>query len=334
MKSILSGKYYIIHNTYGRSVKHIVSFYDADKFDVCFLWYKTGKKVVNRFRKRSIKRYKTFSIEHAREIKSSDIDIMNLTSDNDIYHHMNKTKCDAYRRDVVTVKQFPTYVKLCYSMTVRKKGYVDKDDKLFERGERYKGKDDASISRTKSKIFEYAFCNPWNYFITLTIDKEKFDRYNLKEYKKSLAKFLDNKKQRDKRYHDVKYLLIPEFHKDGAVHMHGLIMGVDKSVFQTNEHGYLDWNDYSEKFGFCSLSPIENHEATARYITKYISKDVATTVTECNARMYYCSQGLKVADKIVSFDNATLTDYDYKADFWGVKTIENEDYLAYIDQIV
>ena len=36
-----------------------------------------------------------------------------------------------------------------------------------------------NISRAKSKVFEYAYCNHWDYFITLTISPDKYDRYDL-----------------------------------------------------------------------------------------------------------------------------------------------------------
>ena len=70
-------------------------------------------------------------------------------------------------------------------------------------------------------------CNPWEYFVTLTIDPAKYDRYNLKEFHKHNAQFVRdyNKKHGAK----IKYLIIPEQHKDGAWHEHGLFLGIPQS---------------------------------------------------------------------------------------------------------
>lgn len=44
---------------------------------------------------------------------------------------------------------------------------------------------DNSISRTRSKIYEYAICNDFEYFVTLTLNSEKMDRSNIDEYIKN-----------------------------------------------------------------------------------------------------------------------------------------------------
>lgn len=36
-----------------------------------------------------------------------------------------------------------------------------------------------SLSRSRNKVFEYAYCNDWEYFVTMTLDKTKYDRYDL-----------------------------------------------------------------------------------------------------------------------------------------------------------
>ena len=51
----------------------------------------------------------------------------------------------------------------------------------------------------------------------------------------------------------------------------------------------------SKKFGFCDLEFVCNPEAVSKYITKYINKDLATSVTELNAHLYYHSRGLQTA---------------------------------------
>ncbi|NLZ55007.1 MAG: hypothetical protein GX892_18040, partial [Thermoanaerobacteraceae bacterium] len=78
-----------------------------------------------------------------------------------------------------------------------------------------------SISRSRSTIFEYSMCNEFEYFVTLTLDKKKYDRYDLDAYIKDLGQYIRNLRRKYKA--DIQYLLIPELHKDGAWHLHGLI---------------------------------------------------------------------------------------------------------------
>ena len=146
-----------------------------------------------------------------------------------------------------------------------------------------------NLVRLKGKVFDYAMCNDFEYFVTLTIDRNLCDRYDLSGYKKRLGKFLNNYKVR--RAVDVKYLLIPEFHKDGAVHMHGLIAGIPADDLIVNEHGYLDWPPYSQRFGYFSCSPVRDRERCAKYITKYITKEL--NAMPKGSQILMVSKGLK-----------------------------------------
>lgn len=171
---------------------------------------------------------------------------------------------------------------------------------------------DENISRAKSRIFEIAYCNPWKYFLTLTIDPRKYDRHDLKKYHKDLTQWLRDYNKRNGTA--IKYLLIPEMHKDGSWHMHGFLMGLPDEQLETNANGYLDWPAYREKFGYCSIDPIRNHEAVAKYVTKYISKNLQDCIKEMNAHMYYCSKGLEKAREVkkgtLSGNNVPKWDYE------------------------
>jgi len=168
-----------------------------------------------------------------------------------------------------------------------------------------------NIYRARNKVFEYALCNDWEYFVTLTISNEKFDRYNLGDYYSKFSRWLRyySKKNNIK----IDYLFIPEKHKNGAWHLHGLLKGLPVDYLKRNEYGYLDWLDYKEKFGYISIDTIKNKERCASYITKYISKDLGECVSEYNAKLYYCSRGLKkakiikkgtmLADMVPDFEN-------------------------------
>ena len=155
-----------------------------------------------------------------------------------------------------------------------------------------------SISRTKRIIWEYAMCNVWEYFVTLTLDAEKVDRYDLKSvYEKFRGMMLQINASVTNddwgRQKKIEYVLIPEFHKNGAVHFHGLMRGFHKTDIRTNEHGHLEWRHWREGFGFCNMQKIKDANAVAAYVTKYITKDMRNTVKERGAHTFYASHGLK-----------------------------------------
>lgn len=99
---------------------------------------------------------------------------------------------------------------------------------------------------------------------------------------------------------DIQYILIPEQHKDGAWHMHGLINGLPLNQLVKNDNGYLEWPKYSKRFGYMSLGEIKDKLAVSKYITKYITKNMYNEcgVSERNKKTYYASRGLKKAEKI------------------------------------
>lgn len=184
-----------------------------------------------------------------------------------------------------------------------------------------------NISRARSKIFEYAYCNQWDYFVTLTISPEKYDRHDFKTYIKDLGRFINNYNT----HHGSKifYLLVPEQHKDGAWHVHGLISGILPKHLCINEYDYLDFPMYAKKFGYCSLSPVDNHEAISKYITKYVSKDLLSR--SLGERCYYCSRGLKKAVLLYQFENIDPDfiewDFEHEDGYCKSAMVDNLDFM-------
>ncbi len=129
-----------------------------------------------------------------------------------------------------------------------------------------------SMRRARQAVFDIARLNDFFHFITWTLDGEKIDRYNPHEVSKKLKYFLDNMSRRK----GLKYLVIPEHHKDGALHMHGLVAG-DYKLTNTGKHtkgGQPIYNMPDWSLGFSTAIPLDNQkERIANYITKYISKD-------------------------------------------------------------
>ena len=165
---------------------------------------------------------------------------------------------------------------------------------------------DSNFSRARNMVLQYALCNPWEYFFTGTLAQQKMDRYDLDTYAARL---------------------VPEHHKDGAWHIHGLVHGLPESVVSPFlppaprhliEGGFLNWPDYQEKFGFCSLAPIRDPIATAYYITKYVSKDLARRSQDLGKHLYFHSRPLQKAEKASEvylyqpqLDMVCVNDYDF-----------------------
>lgn len=201
-----------------------------------------------------------------------------------------------YIDNYYNIKQYNEDIyKLTYcKMPIKRAGFEDKTNYKRSRDVNDE-KLSNNIARARAMVFEYAICNDFKYYVTLTLNKDLHDRYDLKKFIKRLGQFIRN--YRRKYGADIQYLLIPERHKDGAWHMHGLIKGVPEEHLSINKNGYLDWQAYSKRFGFISLDKIKNKEAVSKYITKYVSKsfDKAGGVTEKESKLYYCSRGLKKA---------------------------------------
>lgn len=195
----------------------------------------------------------------------------------------------------ITVKKFGDRYKLTLQKTAGRGTHVPS---LFREAPAApnEGKLANSVSRTRATVYELALCNPWEHFVTLTLDGEKQDRYDLHGWRKRFVQFLRNYQ----RVHgfELRYLLLPEQHKDGAWHMHGLFHGLPPGELVKNEYGYLTWPAYAKRFGFFSVSAVKSAERVSAYVTKYITKDVAVRNAELGAHLYYASNFLLRAETL------------------------------------
>ena len=163
-----------------------------------------------------------------------------------------------------------------------------------------------SVSRTRNRVFEIAACNSFDWFGTFTLDKEKYDRYDLSKFRKDFAQFLrDERKRTGAR---IEYLLIPERHQDGAWHMHGLLRGLpadalfpfdERAPRKLRDGGYFNWPRYQRRFGFCSFGAIRDQAKVAGYVTKYIAKGLDERSEDKDVHLYFASRGLARAEQIM-----------------------------------
>lgn len=190
-------------------------------------------------------------------------------------------------------------------------------------------RDRANLIRARRRVYELCACNSWDWFCTFTLRPE-YDRSDLAQWRKDFSQWLRNVRRLTGCC--VQYVLVPEQHKNGCWHMHGLFRGlpVDEigafapadigsdvtdertkvlKAAQLNSRGYKCWRRYNKRWGYCSLAAVRDPQACARYISKYISKQFDGTpdkLREISAalrsgqHLYYASQGLQGAETVAA----------------------------------
>lgn len=83
---------------------------------------------------------------------------------------------------------------------------------------------DASRRRARRKIFDYIICNDFDMFVTLTLDAKLIDRNDYGAIIKRLNTWLGNRVKRK----GIRYIGVPEYHKNGGLHFHFAVNGADK----------------------------------------------------------------------------------------------------------
>lgn len=173
-----------------------------------------------------------------------------------------------------------------------------------------------SLSRTRRLIRDYILCNRFQYFCTFTFSDCRVDRSDLPALSKALRVFFKN--FRNRYAPDFKYLIVPERHKNGTWHFHGLVSGIPKEEFVVpetitwrdpdtnrlkripNTKGYIRWYRYSVRFGHFDCSLIKHYDACAAYVSKYITKALSDQVK--GSHLFFKSQDLKLPDLVFDED--------------------------------
>lgn len=256
------------------------------------------------------------------------------------------TIASGQRNDVFNVYAYGDTIKIVYIKNGKKFKNPDevsnfKKDETKTLTEKEKNlRFSQSISRSKARIFELAMCNEFRFFCTFTQDKTKRDRFDLFEFRKDFSQFIRNQNRFRAENEKIKYLLIPEQHKDGAWHMHGLLQGLTKNdlkeftlkdnipkrikdQIRKGERVY-DWLKYRNSFGFFTCTEIKDTGACARYITKYVSKDLQRTVHESGEHLFFTSKGLKGREVILKncHEQCPVSEWDFENDYVKVKEVE------------
>lgn len=211
-----------------------------------------------------------------------------------------------------------------------------KDEKRFN----------SNIRRIVRTTFDLCAMNKFDYFMTVTINGKKHNRADLESLYSSLSKYFDNYKQRKSKY--FKYLCLPELHADKQnYHFHCLVSGVsnnDLIDFSELEHipkkiklklfngeNVFMWQGIEDSFGFNSLIyTYGSQENIAKYMTKYISKNIYMQKNFCNIKLLrHSSKLVKPIKKYIplNFNAENYKVYDTEYGFISRLPLETFNYL-------
>ena len=162
------------------------------------------------------------------------------------------------------------------------------DHEVKHDGSSVERKEKENRSRAVQRVYDYAKCNDFNWFVTLTVSADKCNRYDygackdvLGAYRKYLCRI------------GCSYIFVPEMHKDGAWHFHGLVSKELPVSPAYKKDGYMIHDVYwanNYDIGFSTATKINDSKRTATYIAKYLTKEMSVPK---GCKRYWCSNGLK-----------------------------------------
>jgi hypothetical protein len=179
--------------------------------------------------------------------------------------HNGKLKLYPDGRNSLTVASKPIFLEAGYELV----GEKEKIPKPKNMGNEVRSD---NLRRARQTVMDIARLNGFKWFVTWTLDAKLIDRYDPKAISRKVKTFLGNMVKR----RNAMYLLIPELHRDGAIHMHGLLSGdfIMEDSGHKRKSGQRVYNMPDWKFGFSTAIEIDdNVGAISRYIAKYISKN-------------------------------------------------------------
>ena len=172
-----------------------------------------------------------------------------------------------------------------------------------------------NLYRTKMNIVDLIYHNglkePWQYFVTLTFNPGEVDSLDYDVVVKAMRKWIDNMQHQNP---GMSYVMTPELHKSGRVHWHGVFKNVPNwNLVQARtpsgrlikKNGLQIYNLTNYKYGYTTVSEIQNQEAVSVYVSKYITKDL---IDKAYKKRYWCSRDLeKPPIEYAQLDEESLT---------------------------
>ena len=222
------------------------------------------------------------------------------------------------------------------------------------------------LKRAKDKVYNIAVLNEFKYMVTFTVDcnntvyKSGFNAKDSALTMRKVSKWLNHQVERI----GLKYILIPEYQKNGSIHCHALVndcftfvdsgcvmyrnrpykietligMGVKESNIKRHKTVY---NISEWKFGYSTAVKLDNQlERVSRYVTKYIVKGGEKIF----GKYYWSSKNIKRKPDVMYFD---VVDFDgipgkkfkpfgspYKFQYLSNISMSDEEFSTYSDEIL
>ena len=168
---------------------------------------------------------------------------------------------------------------------------------------------DRARRRAAARVRDIALCNDFAYFVTLTLDARQIERYDIKPVLAKMRVWLDNRVRRK----GLKYVLVPEHHKDGAIHFHGFFSADGAEMADSGtlslpgekkprkprsaaeraawcaQGAHVVYNVCDWALGFSTAIPVYGeYGAAVAYCCKYVGKEGA----KIGGRWYYSGGAL------------------------------------------
>ena len=161
-----------------------------------------------------------------------------------------------------------------------------------------------SINRTHRILKDYILTNDFTHFFTLTISPDYCDRYDDTLVQTKVKIWLNN----IRRHSSLGYIVVPERHKDGALHFHGVM--TDPTTLNLYDSGHTDssgriiYHTKAYKMGFHDFTEIGDINAVSQYVRKYLSKQFYSR--EKFKKRFWASRNLKKPEIIHNVDISDL----------------------------
>ena len=221
----------------------------------------------------------------------------------------------------------------CYNPFTEKiqRVYTDVDEWAIERKKEHSLY--SSLNRTRSALYMYARQCNWEYFITLTYSPDMIEnRYDFSLCMKKCSRWIRNCQNRKAK--ELLYLLVPEQHKDGAWHIHGLLCNTTGLTFTDSGKRYdgkIVYNLDDWKLGFSTATKVTDTYKVSNYITKYITKDLCAVMP--GKQRYFVSKSIPKPKTFTALIDPDEVDSFIQevADSYGADMEYQKDVSGYLD---
>lgn len=153
----------------------------------------------------------------------------------------------------------------------------------------------SSLNRTRSRVNYLSRSNLWEWFFTLTFNPDLVDSLDYDVCVRKLKAWLDSVRRKSP---DMKYIIVPERHRSGRFHFHGLFAGCDGLGFEDSGHttsgGQAVYNIGRYKLGWSTATRVLDNGKATQYICKYITKDLC--MVSYGKKRFWASRNLEEAE--------------------------------------